>query len=62
MNIPNLKHFSRKVVKKVKEHVEKASKVEYEKGDPDFVDERKKCELPKKEESFFDFLFNFWTK
>jgi len=62
MNIPNVKHFQRKVVDKVKHHVAKASKVLYEKGDPDFVDERKEPKLEKEEESFFDSLFKFWTK
>lgn len=62
MNVPNLKHFGRKVVEKVRKHIEKVSKRQYEKGDPDFVDERTKCELPKKEESFFDSLLNFGKK
>ena len=62
MNIPNVKHFRHKVVAKVKKHVKKLSKAVYEKGDPDFVDERKKSDLPEKEESFFDFLFNFGAK
>lgn len=59
MNIPNLKHFRRKVIVRVKKHIKKLSKVEYEKGDIDFVDERIKTKPPKKEKSFFDFLFNF---
>lgn len=62
MNIPNLKHFSRKIIKKTKHHIEKISKFEFEKGDPDFVDERKKPASPKEEESFFDFLFNLLRK
>lgn len=59
MNIPNIKHFSRKVIKHAKHHVKKISQTIYEKGDPNFVDERKKSQSPK-EESFFDSLFNFW--
>lgn len=59
MNIPNVKHFSAKVVEKKKHHIKKVPQKEYEKGDPNFVDERKKSEKPKEEESFLDSLFNF---
>ena len=61
MNIPNIKHMSHKIVEKAKRHVKKVSKLVYEKGDIDFVDERKKPE-PQKKESFFDFLFNSGKK
>ncbi|WP_415396153.1 hypothetical protein [Sulfurimonas sp. CS5] len=44
-------------MKKAKHHIKKVSNIIYEKGDPDFVDERKKTKPEKKEESFFDFLF-----
>jgi len=62
MNIPNLKHFRHIIIKKTKHHIKKISKLEFEKGDPDFVDERIKPEQPKEEKSFFDSLFNFWKK
>lgn len=58
MNIPNIKHFSSKVMEKAKKHVKKVSYIIYKKGDPNFVDERKKLESPK-EESFFDSFFKF---
>ena len=38
-------------------HVKKVSKLELEKGDPDFVDERTSCDLPKKKETFLSSLF-----
>lgn len=59
MNIPNLKHFRRRVFARVRRHIKKVSQLEYEKGDIDFVDERTKIDPPKKKKSFFDFLFNF---
>lgn len=62
MNIPNIKHVQHKIMQKVKHHVAKVSKLVYEKGDPDFVDERKKPKLPKKEKSFFDSLFHLGKK
>lgn len=37
-------------------HIKKVSKLQFEKGDPNFVDERKKSESPKKEESFLSSL------
>ena len=42
MNIPNVKHFSHKLVERTKHHIKKVSQFIYEKGDPDFVDERTK--------------------
>ena len=47
------------VVKKTKpkKHIKKPSKEMLEKGDPDFVDERKSVDETEKEESFFDKLF-----
>ena len=62
MNIPNLKHFRRKVIARAKRHIKKVSQLEYEKGDIDFVDERVKPKSVKKEKSFFDFLFSFISK
>ena len=43
--------------KKPKKHIQKPSKNMLEKGDPDFVDERKHIDATKKDESFFDKLF-----
>ncbi len=43
--------------KKSKKHIKKPSKCMLEKGDPDFVDERKTVDENKKEESLFDKLF-----
>ena len=59
MNIPNIKHFRTHNFEKEKphKHVKKLPDNEYEKGDPNFVDERTKCELPKKEKSFLSSLF-----
>lgn len=63
MNIPNMKHFGHKIIEHTKHHIKKVSKIVYEKGDPDFVDERKKPEPPKEEEeSFFESFFNFGPK
>lgn len=42
---------------KPKKHIQGVSKREFEKGDPDFVDERTSPYEPKKKESFFDSLF-----
>lgn len=43
---------------KEKKHIEKISKAEYEKGDPDFIDERITSYIPKeKKTSFFTSLF-----
>jgi len=49
---------SHKTVKKdrPKKHIERVSQREFEKGDPNFVDERTKPYKPKKEESFLDTL------
>jgi len=58
MNIPNVKNTHIVDHKKEKKHVQKVSKAQYEKGDPEFVDERKK-EKPQEEESFLASLFNF---
>ncbi len=47
-------------VKKVKQkkHIKRVSKEHFEKGDPDFVDERTTPYIPKeKKKSFFDSLF-----
>ncbi len=43
---------------KPKKHIKKPSKNMLEKGDPDFVDERKSSYKPKKKGSFFDDLFS----
>ena len=39
-------------------HVKRVSQREFEKGDPDFVDERTSTYTPKKKGSFFDNLFS----
>ncbi|QOP46582.1 hypothetical protein [Sulfurimonas paralvinellae] len=44
--------------KKSPKHVKKVSQREFEKGDPDFVDERTSSYTPKKKGSFFDELFS----
>jgi len=41
---------------KPKKHIKKVSQDQFEKGDPDFVDERTSEYIPKKKKSFFDFL------
>ncbi len=41
---------------KPKKHIQRVSQREFEKGDPDFVDERTSAYKPKKEESFLDTL------
>lgn len=38
---------------KPKKHIKKVSKSEFEKGDPDFVDERNSSYIPKKKKSSF---------
>jgi hypothetical protein len=50
---------SNNVVKKTKpkKQIKKPSKEMLEKGDPDFVDERKSVDESEKKESFFDKLF-----
>jgi len=60
VNIPNVKHLRHKIRERAKHHIQKVSKLIYEKGDPDFVDERKKEEP--KEESFLDYFFNFFKR
>ncbi len=42
---------------KPKKHIQRISQKEFEKGDPDFIDERNSPYEPKKEESIFSFLF-----
>ena len=45
------------VEEKVKKHVERVSQAQFEKGDPDFIDERTTAYEPKKKrESFLDSL------
>ncbi|WP_297484885.1 hypothetical protein [Sulfurimonas sp.] len=44
--------------KKPPKHVKRVSQREFEKGDPDFVDERTATYTPKKKGSFFDDLFS----
>ncbi|MCF6309210.1 MAG: hypothetical protein L3J19_01860 [Sulfurimonas sp.] len=45
--------------KKPKKHIEKVSQDQFEKGDPDFVDERKtEDESKNKKQSFFESLFS----
>ncbi|MEN4053408.1 MULTISPECIES: hypothetical protein [Sulfurimonas] len=43
---------------KPKKHIKKVSQREFEKGDPDFVDEGIEAYTPKKKGSFFDNLFS----
>ena len=43
---------------KPKKHIQQVSKREFEKGDPDFVDERISEYEPKKKETFFSSLFD----
>lgn len=40
-----------------KKHIEKISQQEFEKGDPDFIDERTTFYKPKKKSSLLDVLF-----
>jgi hypothetical protein len=42
---------------RTKKHIEGVSKSEFEKGDPDFIDERIETYKPKKKESFFTSFF-----
>ncbi|MFT5660106.1 MAG: hypothetical protein ACI9TV_000746 [Sulfurimonas sp.] len=42
---------------KPKKHITGVSQSEFEKGDPDFIDERTSEYEPKKKESFFSSLF-----
>jgi len=42
---------------KPKKHIQRVSKEQFEKGDPDFVDERISEYIPKKKHSIFSFLF-----
>ena len=51
-------HFREDKPDEPDEHVQKVSKQQYEHGDPHFVDERTKCELPKKKESFLSSIFD----
>ncbi|MEA3370372.1 MAG: hypothetical protein U9Q40_03460 [Campylobacterota bacterium] len=44
------------IEEKQKKHVTRVSQAEFEKGDPDFVDERVSEYKPKKNESFLDTL------
>ncbi len=44
--------------KKAPKHVQRVSQREFEKGDPDFVDERTSKYTPKKKGSFFDKFFS----
>lgn len=59
MHIPNIIHFRTNIFVKEepKKHIVKLPETKYEKGDPDFIDERTKCELPKREKSFLSSLF-----
>ncbi|MBC8236870.1 MAG: hypothetical protein H8E76_01455 [Helicobacteraceae bacterium] len=42
---------------KPKKSIKRVSKEKFEKGDPDFIDERTKAYEPKKNESFFSSFF-----
>lgn len=42
---------------KVKKHIQRVSQNQFEKGDPDFVDERTSSYEPKKKQTFFSSLF-----
>jgi hypothetical protein len=44
--------------KKPPKHIKKVSQREFEKGDPDFVDERISTDEPKRKGSFFENLFS----
>lgn len=43
-------------VVKPKKHIQKVSQEQFEKGDPDFIDERKETYEPKKKDSVFSFF------
>ncbi len=43
-------------INKPKKHIQKVSQEQFEKGDPDFVDERKTAYEPKKKSSIFSFF------
>jgi len=45
-------------VDKPQKHIQRVSKKEFEKGDPDFIDERISEYEPKKKESFFSSIFD----
>ena len=42
---------------KPKKHIKRVSQQQFEKGDPDFIDERTFSDQPKKKETFFFSLF-----
>ncbi|MDF1874840.1 hypothetical protein JHD48_03705 [Sulfurimonas sp. SAG-AH-194-I05] len=43
---------------KPKKHIQRVSQKEFEKGDPDFIDERISTYTEKKKETFFSSLFD----
>ncbi|WP_321777235.1 hypothetical protein [Sulfurimonas sp.] len=43
-------------INKVKKHIQKVSQEQFEKGDPNFIDERKNEYVPKKKKAFFSFF------
>ena len=45
------------IKEKEKKHIVMVPKIEFERGDPNFVDERVSKYIPKKKVSFFDSLF-----
>ena len=51
-----IKTYTKVKEDKPKKHIMRVSQREFEKGDPDFVDERITSYLPKKKESFLDTL------
>ena len=42
-----------------KKHLQRVSKDEFEKGDPNFIDERTEEYIPKNKMSFFEFLLQY---
>ena len=46
---------------KPKKHIAKVSAEQFEKGDPDFVDERIEAYVPKENKSFLDKLSNLFS-
>lgn len=44
-------------VEKEKKHIKRVSQNQFEKGDPDFEDERTTVYVPKKKQTFFSSLF-----